>query len=256
MSDLFRGQTMSEAFKFISAGTAHTFTFNFQPDIVIFNNLTDWTATAGGQPRSFWFRGQTTAAHAFQEQVVDTAAAQSFNFLDTTTNGFTSANTAGGAPAYRSLISGVSKADPCVITTTAVHGLQTDQIVRITDLGSDMPTARGMDEINNKRYRIVVLTTTTFSLKDPVSDDAIDSTSFTTWVAGGRVDLESRSLVLNNPQVSPYSPAAPYGQTPFVYNEIEYKLTAGTAVMGANSDVFLIEVKKFGQVTDLGDLLT
>jgi len=255
MSDLHLGQTMSEAYKFISAGTAHTFTFNFQPDVVIFNNLTDWTGTAGGLPRSFWFRGQTTDTDAYQQQVIDSAAAQSFNFIFEGTNGFTVANTDGGAPAYRSLISGVSKANPCVVTTTAAHGLQTDQIVRITDLGSDMPTARGMDEINNKRYRIVVLSSTTFSLKDPVSDDPINSSAFTTWVAGGRVDLESRSLSLNNPQVSPYSASSPYGQTPFVYNEIEYKLTAGSAIMNSDSDVFLIEVKKFGQVIDLGDLL-
>jgi len=255
MSDLFHGQTMSEAYKCISAGTAHTFTFNFQPDVVIFNNLSDWTGTAGGLPRSFWFRDQTTAAHAFQQQVVDTAAAQSFNFLDLATNGFTSANTSGGVESFRSLISGVTKADPCVITTTAVHGLQTDQIVRITDLGPGMPTERGMDELNNNRYAVVVLSTTTFSLKDPITGEPIDSTSFVTWVAGGRITAESRVLSLNNPQVSPYA-TTPYVPNPYSYDPVEYKLTAGSTVMGADSDVFLIEVKKFGQVEDLGDLLT
>lgn len=254
MADLFLGQSMSEAYKFISAGTAHTFSFGFQPDKVVFNNLTKWTATAGGDPVSVWFRGQTTTAHAFQQQVIDSAAAQSFNFLDTSTNGFTVADTAGGATAYRALIAGVSQANPCVVTTTAAHGYQTDQIVRISDLGADAPTARGMNQINNMRFRIVVLTSTTFSLKDVVSDDPINSTSYTAWVAGGRVNLESRVLALNNPQVSPYSPASPYGQTPFVYDPIEYKLTAGTSVMGADNDVFLIEVYKWGRFVDLGDL--
>lgn len=256
MSDLFEGQSMSESFRFISAGTAHTFAFGFQADKVVFNNLTKWAATAGGEPISVWFRDQTDAAEAYQQQVIDSAAAQSFNFLNPTTNGFTVADTSGGATAYRSLISGVTQANPCVVTTTAVHGLQTNQLVRVSDLGPDMPTARGMDQLNNNRYRIVVINTTSFSLKDPITDDAIDSTSFTAWVAGGRIDLETRVLQLNNPQVTPYSDTSPYNPTSFDYDPITYQLTAGTDVMGVDSDVFNIEVYKFGLVTDLGDLLT
>jgi len=96
MSDLFQGQTMTEMYKFISAGTEHTFTFNFQPDKVVFYNLTGWSATAGNLPMSVWWRDLTTAGHAFQEKVIDSAAAQSFNFVDSAANGFTVADTAGG----------------------------------------------------------------------------------------------------------------------------------------------------------------
>jgi hypothetical protein len=256
MSDLFRGQTCSEAYKFISAGTAHTFTFNFQPDKVTFYNLTDWASTAGNLPISVWFRSQTTAAHAFQQKVIDSAAAQSFNFVDQATNGFTVADTSGGVASSHSNISAISQADPCVVTTSAAHGLQTNQIIRITDLGSEMPTARGMDELDGNRYRIVVLSTTTFSLKDPISDDAIDSSGFVAYVSGGQVTLESHVISLNNPQVTPYSSSNPYNPNVFSYDPIEYKLTAGTSVMGSDSDVFLIEVLKYGQVIDLGDLLT
>lgn len=257
MSDLFLGQTCTESYQFISAGTAHTFAFNFQPDKVVFNNLTQWAATAGNLPRSFWFRDQTVTAHASQQQVTDTAAAQSFNFLDQATDGFTVADTSGGVPAFRALIAGVTQADPCVITTTAAHGFQTNQIVRITDLGSyDIPTARGMDQLNNNRYRIVVINSTSFSLKDVISDDPIDSTAFTAWVSGGRLDIESRVITLNNPQQSPYSGSSPYVPNPFEYDPVTYQLTAGTAVMGDDGDVFNIEVYKFGQVTNLGDLLT
>jgi len=256
MSDLFLGQTCTEAYKFISAGTAHTFQFHFQPDKVTFYNLTQWTATAGKLPISVWFRGQTTAAHAFQEQVIDSAAAQSFNFLDTTTNGFTVADTDGGVPAFRALISGVTQANPCVVTTTAPHGFQTNQLVRITDLGNVGPTlaSRGMDPLNNNRFGIIVLSSTTFSLYDVISGDPIDSTSFPAWVSGGRCDIETRVISLNNPQVFPYA-TVPYIPNPFQYDPVEYRLTAGTAVMGADSDVFLIEVIKYGQVYDLGDLL-
>jgi len=255
MSDLHWGQTMTEAYRFISAGTAHTFAFNFPPDKVVFNNLTKWTATAGGDPVSVWFRDQTTTAHAFQQTVIDSSAGASFNFKDATTNGFTVANTAGGAPAYRALISGVTQADPCVITTVADHGYQTNQIVRITDLGDVGVTDRGMGQLNNNRYGIIVLSDTTFSIYDVTTGEPIDSTSYTAWVAGGRVDLESRVISLNNPQQFPYL-VTPYVPTPFVYNPITYQLTAGTDVMQSDGDEFLIEVYKWGAVYDLGDLVT
>jgi len=255
MSDLFFGQTCTGAYKFISAGAAHTFTFNFQPDKVVFNNLTKWTATAGGEPISVWFRDQTTAAHAYQQQVIDSSAGASFNFLDTATNGFTVADTDGGQASMHATISGITAADPCVITHSA-YTFQTNQIVRITDLGSDMPTARGMGQLNDKRFRIVVLGATTFSLKDPVSGEPVDSSAYTAYVSGGRITLETAVLQLNNPQVTPYSNSNPYLSNPFSYLPIEYKLTVGSSVMGSDGDVFLIEVYKFGEVIDLGDLIT
>lgn len=253
MSDLHWGQTMTEAFQFISAGNAHTFQFDFPPDKVVFNNLSVWEATAGHSPVSVWFKDQTTAAHAFQQQVIDSSAGASFNFLDTSSNGFTVADLPGGAPAYRALISGVTQADPCVITTTAPHGFQTNQIVRITDLGDQMPTARGMSQLNNNRYGITVLTSTTFSIYDVTTGEPIDSTGYEAWVAGGRIDVESRVISLNNPQQYPYQ-VTPYTPNPFVYNPVTYQLLVGTSVMGSNGDVFLVEVYKWGQLTDLGQL--
>jgi hypothetical protein len=253
MADLMQGQTMTEAYKFISGGVAHTFTFNFQPDKVVFNNLTKWTATAGNDPVSVWFRDQTTAAHAFQMQVIDSAAAQSFNFLDTAANGFTVADTSGGQATAHATISGITAADPCVVTHSA-YTFQTNQIVRLTDLGATGVSDRGMGQLNNNRYRIVVLTPTTFSLKDVITGEPIDSSAFTAYVSGGRICLETHVISLNNPQVTPYSNTNPYDPNPFAYDPVQYKLTAGTAVMGSDGDVFLIEVYKWGQVTDLGDI--
>ena len=255
MSDLFQGQTMTEAYKFISAAAAHTFTFNFQPDKVTFYNLTDWTSTAGGLPISVWFRDQTTAAHAFQQKVIDSAAAQSFNFVDLTTNGFTVADTDGGQASMHATISGITAADPGVITHST-YTFQTNQIVRLTDLGPVGPTvaSHGMGQLNNNRYRIVVTGATTFTLKDVITGEPIDTTSFTAYVSGGRITLETAVISLNNPQVTPYSNTSPYDPNPFAYDPVLYKLTAGTSVMGSDNDVFLIEVVKYGQITDLGDL--
>lgn len=255
MSDLFQGQTMTEAYQFISAGTAHTFDFNFQPDKVVFNNLTKWTATAGGEPISVWFRGQTTTAHAFQQQVIDSAAAQSFNFLDTSTNGFTVADTSGGQATSHANIEDITQTDPCVIEHSAFT-FQTNQIVRLTDLGNVGVSNRGMGQLNNNRYRIVVIDSTHFSLKDVITGEPIDATAFTAYVDGGIITLETHVISLNNPQVTPYSNLNPYDPNPYQYDPIKYRLTAGTSVMGSDGDVFLIEVYKWGNLVDLGDLLT
>lgn len=254
MSDLFFGQTCTEAFKFISAGTAHTFSFSFQPDKVTFYNLTKWTATAGGDPISVWFRGQTTAAHAFQETVIDSSAGASFNFKDAATNGFTVADTAGGQDSSHAAISAISATDP-VVVTHSTFTFQTNQIVRFTDLGNVGVTDNGMAPLNNNRFKVVVLTPTTVSLKDVITGEPIDGTSFPAYVAGGQMTLETHVISLNNPQVTPYSNLNPYDPNPYDYKPIVYQLTAGTDVMQSDGDVFLVEVVKYGQVTDLGDLL-
>jgi len=254
MADLFLGQTCTEAFQFISAGNAHTFTFNFQPDKVVFNNLTQWTATAAKIPRSVWFRNLTTAAYAYQEKVIeDSGAANIFNFLQASSNGFTVADTSGGPNSCHATISNITAADPCVITHSTFT-FQTNQIVRLTDLGNCGAVDHGMSELNNNRYKIVVLSSTTFSLKDVITGEPIDSSAFDAYVSGGRITLETNVISLNNPQVYPYSNSSPYDPNPYVYNPITYELTAGTSVMGANADVFFIEVYKFGQITDLGQL--
>jgi hypothetical protein len=257
MSDLFLGQTCTESYKFISAGTAHTFTFNFQPDKVVFNNITKWVATAGNLPISIWWRDQTGTGDAQQQVVVDTSAGASFNFKTEATDGFTVADTSGGQATSHATISGISAADPCVVTHSA-YTFQTNQIVRFTDLGEIGPgvASHGMGPLNNNRYRIVVLSPTTVSLKDVITGEPIDSLAFPAYVSGGRMTLETHVISLNNPQVTPYSNASPYDPNPYQYDPVTYRLTAGSAVMGADGDLFRIEVYKFGQVIDLGDLLT
>ena len=139
--------------------------------------------------------------------------------------------------------------------THSAYTFQTNQIVRLTDLGQvTAATDRGMGELNNNRYKIVVIDSTNFSLKDVITGEPIDSSAFTAYVSGGRITLESAVISLNNPQVSPYSNSNPYLPNPYSYDPVLYKLTAGSAVMGADSDVFYIDAIKFGEYVDLGDI--
>jgi len=250
MSDLFQGQTMTYGFQFISAGTAHTFTFPFQPDKVTFYNYTKY-GTNDTFVQSTWFRN-FPAGDALQIGVGTAPAAK---IALEATDGFTEANTSGGVSSRHATISGISVADPCVVTHST-YTFQDNQIVRITDLGDVGATDNGMGQLNNLRFKITVVNSTSFSLKDVITGEAIDSTAYTAYVAGGRIALETAVITLNNPQVAPYSNTNPYDPNPYAYDPITYKLTAGTAVMGANSDVFYVDVLKFGQYENLGDLLT
>jgi len=93
-----------------------------------------------------------------------------------------------GQTAHRFKISGISNANPCVVTTDT-NDFETGNFVRITDLNGRIPTPRGCDQINNKKFLIVVVDTTHFKLKDKTTHEYINSTNFTPYVTGGNVNL-------------------------------------------------------------------
>jgi hypothetical protein len=74
-------------------------------------------------------------------------------------------------------ISGVTAANPGVVTTAAPHGLVTGEIVNIASVV-------GMTQLNNNRYKVIVLTSTTFSLED-TQGNPVDATAFTAYTSGG-----------------------------------------------------------------------
>ena len=238
MADLFEGRTMTEGFQLISGGAAYTLTLNFDADMLEVYNLTDWTSTAAGIPYAVWFKDQTTAAYSYKQAVLKSDGGNAYNFIQGTTNGFTPANTSGGVTEYRTAITGITQADPCVVTAVA-HGMATGWEVRITDLGPDMPTARGMDQLNNNRYSITVLTADTFSLQDPITGEDIDSSAYTAYVSDGSVIGISRTQALSSA---------------FEYDPITYKMTIGTDCVGGDGDVLFIKATKLGQITNLGDI--
>lgn len=69
-------------------------------------------------------------------------------------------------------ITGITQANPAVVTTSAAHGFVTGNLVTITGVV-------GMTEVNDRTFRITVLTTTTFEL------DGEDSTTYTAYSSGG-----------------------------------------------------------------------
>lgn len=100
-----------------------------------------------------------------------------------------------GQEAQRATIASVSLSDPCTITTTEAHGFSTGDFVRLTNLNGVMPSPHGADQLNDNRYRIVVTGTTTFTLQDPITFKAIDSTNYTPYTSGGSVNVIAESFI-------------------------------------------------------------
>jgi len=69
-------------------------------------------------------------------------------------------------------ITGITQANPAVVTTGAAHGMATGERAAIKSVV-------GMTEVNDKIYTVTVLSTTTLQL------DGIDSTAFTAYSSGG-----------------------------------------------------------------------
>lgn len=106
--------------------------------------------------------------------------------------------TMSGQEEHRFDISNISSADPCVVTTSTDHDFSTFDFVRIMDIDGRMPTPRGVDQIDGKRFRVIVLDTTNFAIQDPITFENIDSTNFTPYVTGGNVNLVETTFVYSS----------------------------------------------------------
>jgi len=83
-----------------------------------------------------------------------------------------------GSPAT---ITGISKANPGVVTTSAAHGFAPGDRVVVSNV-------KGMTQVNGKVYTVGTTTSTTFQLKDD-NNNNLDTTNYTTYTSGGSVAL-------------------------------------------------------------------
>lgn len=89
----------------------------------------------------------------------------------------------------RSNVLNITNANPCVVTIDVNPGYVTGDFIRLTDLNGAMPIHRGEDPLNNYRWKITLLSDTTFFLRHPVTDIPVDSTIYTPYVEGGFCNL-------------------------------------------------------------------
>jgi len=88
-------------------------------------------------------------------------------------------------------ITGISKANPCVITAAA-HGFTEDDNIRISGVV-------GMTELNNNVYTVgTVVGDNSFQLQDSADVGDINSVSFTTYVSGGTATQVENTFDVNH----------------------------------------------------------
>ena len=127
-------------------------------------------------------------------------------------------------------ISGITKANPGVVTTTDVHGLTDGQAVTITDVV-------GMTEVNGNQYYANVITSNTFALySDSALTVTVDTTAFTTYVSDGYATGATQAFVGgSNTQIQFNDNGSFGGSTNLIFDSSDSNLyLTGTANVTGN----------------------
>lgn len=95
----------------------------------------------------------------------------------------------------RAVIINITSALPCEVTTEDAHFFPNMSFVRLTGLNGAMPVPRGEDQLNNKKFRIIVTGENAFYLQDPITFKPIDSTTFPSYVEGGSCNLVQPTFI-------------------------------------------------------------
>ena len=117
-----------------------------------------------------------------------------------------------------SVITGITAADPGVITTSAVHGLAAGDIISIYSIA-------GMTELNNRMFRVnSAPSTTTIDLIDIDGLDEISTSAYTTYVSDGVINHRGIPLATTGKNVQRILKCMWHGEepmTPITYDELE-----------------------------------
>lgn len=204
-----------------SGGVAYTLTLPWQADKFEWFNYTKF-ATNSNNVQGVWFRDFPAG-----DGLIVTRGTTDLTSTLEATNGVTIANTSGGFTDQHLVISGITTASPAVVTTSTAHGLADGARILITKVVGTMAA-----EVNNKTFVVDVLSATTFALYDIYG---LPITLVGSYTSGGQVTKTGPELGI-------------------VDNPVSYRLTLGTAVMGADNDVIYFQATKFNAYFNLGDI--
>lgn len=218
-----------------SAGAAYDLVLPWQADMFEWWNYTKY-ATNDNNLSGVWFRdfpaGDALITRRGTTDLTSTLEA---------TNGITINNSTGGFANQHLVISGITTATPGVVTTTANHNLSDYDRVVITKVIGTMAA-----EINNITFVVKVLSATTFGLYDTFG---LPITVVGAYTSSGQVTKVAPLLG----QVSSQS-NFPAPQNSIQDYPVQYKLTLGSAVMGADNDVLYFRATKFNSYWSIGDV--
>jgi hypothetical protein len=205
-----------------SAGVAYNLILPWQADKLEWYNFTKF-GTNSNNIQGVWFR-DFPAADAL---IIARGITDLTSTLETT-NGVTISNLAGGFTDQHRTVTGVTTATPGVVTTSAAHGLVDEDRVIFTKVAGAVG-----QQLNGNTYVVDVLSSTTFALYD-IYGVPVQVTG--TYTSGGQITRMGKNFnVIDNP--------------------VTYRLTLGTAIMGADNDVLYFVATKFNAFFNLGDVV-
>lgn len=208
-----------------SGGVAYNITLPFQADCFQWWRYTGY-GTVGTIGQGIWFRDFPSGDNLEHRAIADNGATGDLNLVLETTNGITINNTTGGFPNEHVTISGLTAATPGVVTANS-HGMSNGDRCIITKVVGTIGAS-----VNNKEFFVQGVTTNTFQLYDVYGNPY---TTTGTYTSGGQLTKEGPRLGISNTPVT-------------------YRLTLGTAVMGADNDVIYFVAWKFNSYYNLGDV--
>lgn len=205
---------------FIAGTGAVTVALPFYPDKVEIFNYTRYE-TNDDPLQMVWYRGFGAA-----DGLLISRGTTTLTSTLEQTNGITITQTGPGFTDEHVAVSGISNVSPPVVTTSSAHGLADTDRVILTKITGDQGKA-----LNNKKYNIDVLSTTTFALYD-LNGNAIAAPGADT--SSGQVNKIEYRQGFENAAAT-------------------YSITFGTAIMNDDNDVFYFNAMKFNSYFDFGD---
>lgn len=220
-------------YKLTSAGAAYDITIPFEADCIEWWNNTKY-ATNSQNLSGIWFPGLTDPIGG--GLIVARGTTDLTSTLETT-NGVTELDDGSGFESQVKTPTAITAANPGVVTITA-HGWSSGNWVRASNfVTSPVASATGMEQLNYRQFIISVINANTFSLIDPATGLAIDTSAYTAFVNNGIAKFTRIGQDLNTQSAAPV-----------------YQYTLGTAVMGSASDVIFVRAMKANVATDLGQV--
>lgn len=210
-----------------STAAAVTLELGFVPDRFTVTNYTK-TVAGSGVGFSEWINNVVPSANALITTY--TVGAPVVTLL--ASNGFTPYNVGGSWAEQQAAITGITAANPAVVTATT-HGFSTGDTITISSVV-------GMVQVNTQRYIISVVDANSFRLYD-LYGNPVNSSAYGTYVSGGianRISTPSIAPVLNATTGQVITPGLPPGD---FYDLGFAGITLGTGVVGSSNDVLYWE---------------
>lgn len=221
---------------FKSTAAAVTLALGFVPDIIRLYNLTKLEVNppnSATPAESWWIKGMPSPS---ANQIVYTAGAPAASYI--TTNGISAVILGGDWQSTQYTITGITNANPGVVTVSSVS--PTNTLTLVNGMILTISGVVGMTQVNTNRYVVGSLSGTSFSLYD-LFGNPVDTTGFGTYTSGGianQISYPPTAPVLNSTTGQVITPGQPAGNQ----YDIGYQgVILGTAVVGANNDVVFWE---------------